>query len=340
MLMPQNLNKSTCFQLWRLKKLGIMLMLFSITAGLMWKWNKLNLNYRPSIHVLLPQIATTADEGNNTIGSIFARFTHVFTQEPTYIAKYSASIQGQPSTNIVPHNTSHAGIETRKNLKPAANPTYSPVDDTSYYIAGIHVVPLTQQNLPKKYVKEVENMQRNIAQQMTTKGFVSVEDSAVLMIHTEAQEIAKTKSTLPDTWTEQLGFQPANLQDTTLDANSKYIGLIPSKDMLAEATNHSGINSGERYISRLYQSDNLGLVKLTEHAHSQPPVITPEFMNDTVNGIPAYYYVQKGSSGKTLATLAWVTESRGYTLESTFDVTKNSESKEIFFNLANSIPAE
>lgn len=311
-------------------KLIFLLAIATTITGILWQWDTYSNEVSESGQTTLPGLFSKAKE-NSADDSVSSNTA--YSAEQNRMRNPDESAQPQSSAKSG-QNNDIASIKDEKEI----SSTSSATDDTNQYRAGVQVVPLAQQNFPKDYIKSALDMQRDIAQQMQTKGYVEAEDYAVLIIKAEAQELANNKSTLPESWTEKLGFHPVDLQGTELAANSKYIGLIPSKSMLQETSNQMENTSSEKNIARLYQSDNLGLVKLTEHVHNQPPVITPEFMNDKVSGIPAYYYVQKSSDGGTLATLTWVTASRGYTLESTLDVTKSAESKDMFFNLANSIP--
>ncbi|WP_428356874.1 hypothetical protein [Methyloprofundus sp.] len=224
--------------------------------------------------------------------------------------------------------------------------------DTNDYIPEI---PLeSQTDVPDSTKKQFQN----ISETMREQGYIEVDDYSVLKISREAISIQHLGSKSLEDVYDSLVFEPTSVKESDFE-QGEYLGHKTELGLLEGKGFHSsseGVDvydelskaqSGKKEIeplgefSRYYKFSELGVVKLTERflPEDSETRVTPELMNTDVNGNYAYYLVQKGSTEQSLNMLTWINGDRQYILEAlnTGNLVDDTF-KQVFFNLANSIP--
>lgn len=217
---------------------------------------------------------------------------------------------------------------------------------TSDYNQDVPVITLENQvdvadSTKRQFKKWSENME--------LQGYIETDDYSVLKLPSEAVSIQQTRSEPLDEIYDNLVFEPTPLNDTVFD-QGKYLGHRAEIGLLEDEGIEIGPSAPSDNVikpvkmggfARYYKFPELGFVKFTERflPDDSQSRITPELMNADVNGIVAYYLVQKGSTKQSLSLLTWIIGRREYILEAsnTGNIEDNNY-KQSFFDLANSIP--
>lgn len=176
---------------------------------------------------------------------------------------------------------------------------------------GVHIVPLDASPYTGSLAAQIR---RDIQMQAELGRVIASDDGAPT-----TRSAARTGSTWFDRWLDKTyptlaAARPA-LRYEPIGVSRTVLGQAFLKEVYPSGKLDRGLWSG---VTRTWRVAGLGDVQLSESEHRESGTsitLIREWLNAEVSGVPASLKTVRSTSGKTIVTLAWVSDSTSYQLD-------------------------
>lgn len=242
-----------------------------------------------------------------------------------------------PIAHVVNNNTMEDGsVQTPEEVLAVAEPSeegFKKMETMADKVGGLVAVTFAELG----YSDEALRAQAELMKKLESKGYLEVKSGTLVDISREASQVTSHvgKPEAPMSAKDaKLTFTPTPLAESSLFKEGKYLG---------GKTTGSLVNDRWSGIAHYLEFADLGTVRLVEYESGpggHTKFVTPEGLNERVNGNPATYEVSVEPNGAGQVVLDWTNGNHFYemTVSSRNTVETDQSIRKRLLELANSLP--